>query len=71
MISSEEIKRKISEAIKYSGKTQTELAQNLGVSQQMVSSYFKGEKMPSPEKLANLCFILDLDANDILCLNKN
>ena len=70
MISVEEIKNKISEAIKYSGKTQTEIAQQIGVSQQIISSYLKGNKTPQIENLANLCRVLDLDANDILCLNQ-
>ncbi|MBQ8658856.1 MAG: helix-turn-helix transcriptional regulator [Clostridia bacterium] len=70
MITAQEISKKISEAIKFSGKTQTEIAKSLGVSQQMISYYFKGEKLPTAETLANLCAVLDLDANDILCLNK-
>ncbi|MBQ8685988.1 MAG: helix-turn-helix transcriptional regulator [Clostridia bacterium] len=68
MITVDQIKKKISEAIQYSGKTQTSIAKELGVSQQMISSYFKGEKTPQIENLANLCKVLDLDANEILCL---
>ena len=68
MISVERIKQNISNAIKYSGKTQTSIAKEVGVSQQMISSYIKGEKTPQIETLANLCKVLDLDANEILCL---
>lgn len=71
MIKVEDIKIKISEAIKYSGKTQTEIAKAIGVSQQMISSYAKMEKTPQIENLANLCNVLDLDANEILCLKPN
>ena len=71
MINVEEIKEKIIEAIKYSGKTQTEIAKEIGVSQQIISSYLKGNKTPQIENLANLCRVLDLDANDILCLNQS
>jgi len=70
MITAQEIGQKISDAIKLSGKTQTEIAKQLGVSQQTISSYVHQEKFPSIENLANLCVVLDLDANDILCLNK-
>ena len=48
--------------------TQSALAKKMGVSQQTVSHYVKGDKLPAPDTLANLCQILDSDANDILGL---
>lgn len=68
MITLQQIHTKLAEVIKQSGYTQTELAQKLQVSQQTVSHYLKGDKMPSLDTLANLCVILDIDANDILCV---
>ncbi len=68
MILETQIKEKIGEAIKYSGMTQTQIAKKIGVSQQMISSYLKGDKLPALDTLANLCQALDLDANEILCL---
>ena len=68
MITIFQIQAKIAEAIKLSGMTQTQIAQKVGVSQQTISHYLKGDKMPSLDTLANLCEVLDLDANDILCL---
>ena len=68
MINAEEIKEKVSEAIKYSGRTQTEIAKAIGVSQAMISDYLRKRKTPQIETLANLCQFLDLDANDILCI---
>jgi transcriptional regulator with XRE-family HTH domain len=68
MINVEEIKEKVSEAIKYSGRTQTEIAKAIGVSQAMISDYLRKRKTPQIETLANLCQFLDLDANDILCI---
>ena len=68
MITIFQIQAKIAEAIKLSGMTQSQIAQKIGVSQQTVSHYLKGDKMPSLDTLANLCEVLDLDANDILCL---
>ncbi|MDE6471943.1 MAG: helix-turn-helix domain-containing protein [Clostridia bacterium] len=60
------IRLNIIEAIKCSGLTQSHLASILGVSQQTISYYLKGEKLPALDTLANLCLILELDANDIL-----
>ena len=68
MITIEQIRKKIAEAIKQSGLTQTELARRLGIGQQTISHYVKGNKMPALDTLANLCAVLDLDANDILCV---
>ena len=68
MINAEQIKEKVSEAIKYSGRTQTEIAKAIGVSQAMISDYLRKRKTPQIETLANLCQFLDLDANDILCI---
>ena len=69
MIQLEEIKKELREAIKYSGKKQKEIAQALGVTQQTISYYLNGQKLPTLDTFANLCKILDLDANEILCLN--
>ena len=68
MINVEQIKEKVSEAIKYSGHTQTTIAQAIGVSQAVISDYLRKRKTPQIETLANLCQFLDLDANDILCI---
>ena len=64
----EEIRNKIAEAIKLSGMTQTALAKRLGINQATIAHYVRGDKLPALDTLANLCLILDLDANDILCL---
>lgn len=68
MITLREIQKKIVEAIAASGMTQSALAAALGVSQQTVSHYVKGDKMPALDTLANLCRVLDADANEILCI---
>ncbi len=69
-ITNKQIQAKISEAIIHSGKTQTELAKILNIRQSNISHYTRGEKMPTLETFANLCAVLELDANDILCLYK-
>ena len=67
MITLEQIQNRLKEEIKRSGMTQTEIANKIGVCQQAVSSYVNGQKMPALDTLANLCKLLDLDANYILC----
>lgn len=68
MITLQEIQKNIAGAIRTSGMTQSVLAKKLGVSRQTVSHYVKGDKLPAPDTLANLCRISDADANDILGL---
>ncbi|MDE6585231.1 MAG: helix-turn-helix domain-containing protein [Clostridia bacterium] len=67
MITLQQIQSRLAEAIKQSGKTQTEISQLLNVRQSNISHYIKGDKMPALDTLANLCKVLDLDANYILC----
>lgn len=68
MITIEKIRQKIAEAISMSGLTQTELAKRLGIKQQQISCYIKGQKAPALDTFAKLCAVLDVDANDILCV---
>ena len=71
MITLQQIQQKIKEAIKQSGFSQTEIAKKLEISQQTVSHYVKGDKMPALDTFANLCVILDVDPSEILCITKN
>ncbi len=64
-----QIQSKLAEALKNCGMTQTALAKILGIRQQTISHYIKGDIFPALDTLANLCAVLDLDANEILCLN--
>ena len=70
MITIEHIQKKLAEAIKESGMTQSELARRVGVKQAQISCYLHGKKMPALDTFANLCKVLDVDANDILCLDE-
>lgn len=69
MITLEQIQIRIIEAVRQSGMTQTAIAKALNISQQTVSHYVKGDKLPALDTLANLCKLLDADANYILCQN--
>ena len=69
MITLEQIRTKLQEGIKLSGLSQTEIARRLGIKQQQISCYLHGIKMPALDTFANLCAVLDLDANEILCIS--
>ena len=66
MITLEQIQKNISSAIKQSGMSQTEIGKKLGVSQQTISHYVKGDKLPALDTFANLCKLLEIDPADIL-----
>lgn len=67
MITLLQIHERLSDAIRHSGMTQTTIAQSLGICQQTVSHYIKGDIMPALDTFANLCTLLDIDPADILC----
>lgn len=69
MITIEQIQQRLKTAIEQSGLTQTAIAKALGISQQTMSHYIKGDKMPALDTLANLIKLLDIDANYILCID--
>ena len=69
MITIEQIRNNLQTAIKESGIKKTILAQKLGIKQPTLSQYLSGRAMPALDTFANLCAILDIDANEILCLN--
>ncbi|MDE7329153.1 MAG: helix-turn-helix domain-containing protein [Clostridia bacterium] len=66
MITIDVIQKRIIEAIKNSGLQQVQIAKELRVSKQTVSHYVNGDKLPALDTFANLCKVLDLDANEIL-----
>lgn len=69
MIELDKIRQKIIEAIKLSGMTQTALAKRIGVCHQAIGQYLYQNVMPALDTFANLCAVLDLDANEILCID--
>ena len=69
MIKLDNIREKLTEAIKQSGLTQTEIANRLGIRQATIGQYLSGRAMPALDTFANLCNILDLDSNEILCIS--
>ena len=71
MIVQSRIQQRLAEAIRQSGMTQKEIAREMQVSQQMISQYLLGKKMPALDTFANLCAVLDVDPAYILCLQDN
>ena len=69
MITIDKIKIGLKEAIEKSGKTQKEIAEKLSVTQSCIAHYVKGDIVPALDTFANLCKVLDVDANDILCID--
>lgn len=67
MITLQKIQGRIAESIKQSGLTQKSIAEKLNIRQQTVQQYVSGRSMPALDTLANLCKLLDVDANYILC----
>ena len=70
MINLDKIRVKIQEAIKQSGMSHTQLASLLGVCHQAIGQYLYQNKMPALDTFAKLCAVLDLDANEILCVDE-
>ncbi len=69
MVNQEQIKERLTEVIKKSGLTQTELAVKINVGQSSIAHYIKGDILPSLETLANLCKVLNVSPEYILCFN--
>lgn len=60
------IKERLSEEIKNSRKSQKEIAKQLKIDQSMISMYVTKKNVPKIDTFADLCKLLDLDANYIL-----
>ena len=69
MITLNNIQQRLSEAIIQSGKTQKEIAEKLSVTQSCIAHYVKGDIVPALDTFANLCKVLDVSADDILCID--
>ena len=54
MITLEQIRERLGEAIRNSGMTQTELARRLGIRQPTIGQYLSGRSMPALDTFANL-----------------
>lgn len=64
------ISQNIKAEIENSGKSKSEIAKALGVSNPTVSQYISGRIQPSLATLSKLCTFLDCSADDILNIKK-
>ena len=64
------ISQNIKAEIENSGKSKSEIAKALGVSNPTVSQYISGRIQPSLATLSKLCTFLDCSADDILNVKK-
>ena len=60
------IKKRVSQELKNSGFSQTELGKRLNISQSCIAHYIRGDILPSIEIITKLCKLLELDANYLL-----
>lgn len=67
MITLEQIRERLIQEIKVSGMSYTDIANKLNISRSSISHYVRGDILPALDTLANLCQILDLDTDYILC----
>lgn len=65
-----EFSKRFNEALKSSGKTQTQIAKEINVTKQSVNDYVKGKSVPSLETLCLLCKSLDVTADYLLGLSE-
>ncbi len=62
-------KERFTEALKFSGISQKQLAGKLGISEGNITNWKKGENLPSVEILFKLCKIFDVSADYLLGLS--
>ena len=70
MVTLENIQAALAEALNQRTITQEELAKRIGVNQSLISHYITGRSMPALDTLSRICTELDLDANEILCVER-
>lgn len=65
----ESIRKRLVEAIKFSGMSQKTIAQKANISDATLSDYIHKKKLPSLETFARLCDVLDVSADELLGLH--
>lgn len=70
MIVLNQIRKNLIKELKQMNLTQKELSKKLNIAQPVISQYINQNKMPALDTFANLCVILDLDANEVLGINE-
>ncbi len=68
MITLEQIRKRLQNAINESELTKAEICRQIGIKQPTLSQYLNGRAMPALDTFANLCFVLDVPSEYILGL---
>ena len=68
MITYSQIQIKLARAIEQSKYSKAEISKEIGIKETSLDKYLYGNTKPPVYIFANLCKILNLDANDILCV---
>lgn len=68
--SQEQIRKRLVEAVRLSGMTQTDIAKKAGLSISMLTDYKNKKKLPTLVNLARLCEVLDISSDEILGLKR-
>ena len=71
MIRVADIQKRIIECLKNSTITKSELSRKLNISTSAISQIANGKILPSLETLANICTILDVKSDYLLCITEN
>ena len=70
MIVLDRIRLNLQNAIKNSGMMHKDISEKIGIKSATLSQYLSGRAMPALDTFAKLCECLDVDANEILGINK-
>ncbi|MBD5100556.1 MAG: helix-turn-helix transcriptional regulator [Clostridiales bacterium] len=68
MITYENIRKKLAKAVADSQLTQEDVSKLLGIKEPVLERYISGKSKMPVYIFANLCGVLKLDVNDILCV---
>ncbi len=71
MIDFEKVGRKITFYRKQKNLSQDELAEEMYVSRQLISKWENGTGVPKIDHVIDLCTILEVDFEELLCLNED
>ena len=70
MIKIEQIQVRLNQSIKESAISKEEICKRVGISLTTLEKYITKKSIPTVHIFAKLCAVLEIDANDILCINK-
>lgn len=64
-----EIGMNIDSVLREYGMTQGELADEIGVSRQLINAYIRGERMPTIINLINIAYVLECDISELIMVD--